>query len=282
MPTGSRDAGGIRAGGRNGTDPARELVSVARFLGSRTGSQRDPYAVVAGSVSSTILWTTLPLAWSFVATTDPDFWGPVFDYLAFTAEQDVFYDGIRVVLYGMDWRRLPPDRWFDLLGERELTGESGPAPPTLLRPAPLSRSHFTEAVRSALRDLHRLEQLRTNPLMGSRLAVDLDTTSPERLRRSIIAAIGLVGAGPRNSSLGRVLDRTYVRAASTQEAAADVLGLPFSTYRRHLALALEKLTDVLWAVEIGELRPVDLGSSRAEVTSAEVGTDWAANGLSNG
>jgi hypothetical protein len=201
-----------------------------------------------------------------VATTDPDFWGPVFHYLAFTGEHEVSYDGIRVVLYGIDWRRLPLDRWFDLLGERELTGESGPAPPGLLRPAPLSYSRFSAAVRSALRDLHAPEQLRTNRLMGSRLADDLDTTSPERLRRSIVAAIGLVGAGPRNASLGRVLDRTYVRAASTQEAAADVLGLPFSTYRRHLTLALEKLTDVLWDIEIGERRPADLGSGRAEVT----------------
>jgi hypothetical protein len=33
-----------------------------------------------------------------------------------------------------------------------------------------------------------------------------------------------------------------------------VLGLPFSTYRRHLARALEQLTDLLWAVEIGEVR----------------------------
>jgi hypothetical protein len=51
-----------------------------------------------------------------------------------------------------------------------------------------------------------------------------------------------------------VLQRTFVRAAPTQEAAAEVLGLPFSTYRRHLARALEQVTDLLWAVEIGEVR----------------------------
>jgi hypothetical protein len=45
-----------------------------------------------------------------------------------------------------------------------------------------------------------------------------------------------------------------VRAAPTQEAAAEVLGLPFSTYRRHLGRALEHLTDLLWAVEIGDIR----------------------------
>ena len=59
---------------------------------------------------------------------------------------------------------------------------------------------------------------------------------------------------PRGESSGRVLDRTYVHAAPTQEAAAAVLDLPFSTYRRHLARAHERLTDLLWAVEIGEVR----------------------------
>ena len=31
-----------------------------------------------------------------------------------------------------------------------------------------------------------------------------------------------------------------------------MLGLPFSTYRRHLARAHERLVEVLWSVEIGE------------------------------
>lgn len=34
-----------------------------------------------------------------------------------------------------------------------------------------------------------------------------------------------------------------------------MLDLPFSTYRRHLAKTIERLTDLLWAVEIGEVRP---------------------------
>ena len=45
-----------------------------------------------------------------------------------------------------------------------------------------------------------------------------------------------------------------MHAAPSQEAAAEVLDLPFSTYRRHLAKAVDELTDVLWSVEIGELR----------------------------
>ena len=48
-----------------------------------------------------------------------------------------------------------------------------------------------------------------------------------------------------------MLNRTFVRAAPNQEAAAEVLGLPFSTYRRHLGRAVEQVTEVLWAMEIG-------------------------------
>ena len=51
------------------------------------------------------------------------------------------------------------------------------------------------------------------------------------------------------------INRTFVRAAPTQEAAAEVLGLPFSTYRRYLAKAVDEVTDPLWSVEIGAVRP---------------------------
>jgi hypothetical protein len=48
-----------------------------------------------------------------------------------------------------------------------------------------------------------------------------------------------------------------VRAAPTQEAAAEVLGLPFSTYRRYLARAIDEVTEALWAVEIGTAAPLN-------------------------
>ena len=231
-----------------------EQVNIARFFAGRRENQRDPYAVVVGSVSSTVLWTTRPLAWSFVATTDPSFWGPIFHYLALTTELEADFAGRHYTLYGVDWRRLTPERWYDLLGERELTGESGPAPAHLLRPPPLSRDRFAASLRTALHDLHQPDRLRSSDLMGSRLAMDFDGVSAERLRETIVTGIEHVAHEPRAESLGRVLDRTYVHAAPTQEAAAQVLDLPFSTYRRHLVRALERLADLLWAVEIGEVR----------------------------
>ena len=48
-----------------------------------------------------------------------------------------------------------------------------------------------------------------------------------------------------------MLTRTFLKGAPTQEAAAEVLGLPFSTYRRHLTKAIEQLAELLWADEIG-------------------------------
>lgn len=238
------------------TAPARpgEQVNISRFLGGATGGHRDPYAVVVGSVSSTILWTTRPLAWAFVVTTDDEFWGPIFSYLALTTTLQAEFAGLRHTLYGIDWRRLTPQRWFDLLGERELTGDVGPAPSHMLLPPPLSRDRFDVALRAALRDLHRPDLLAANDLLGSRLAVDAQGVSVERLRATILTSIALIDREPRGEELAHVLDRTYVRAARNQEAAAEVLGLPFSTYRRHLARAQERLADLLWAVEIGDVR----------------------------
>jgi hypothetical protein len=66
-----------------------------------------------------------------------------------------------------------------------------------------------------------------------------------------------------------VLHRTFVRAAPTQEAAAEVLGLPFSTYRRHLAKALDQVTELLWSVEIGTVRLARNGQRLGTVRPGE-------------
>jgi hypothetical protein len=232
-----------------------EQVSVGRFFSGAANHQRDAHAVLAGAVGSTMLWATRPLAWSFVATTDPEFWRPIFDYLALTTRFAAEFEGRAYTVFGIDWRRLPFESWFEVMAERELSGESGPAPAHRLRPAPLSRDQFQAALRAALRELQRPDRLSGNLLMGARLAVEPDGTSPERLRASICEGIELLRDEPRARDLHAVLDRTYLRAAPTQEAAAETLGLPFSTYRRHHAAALERLTDLLWAVEIGEIRP---------------------------
>src|SRR5262249_51271616 len=131
-----------------------------------------------------------------------------------------------------------------------------------LRPPPLDRATFDDAVRTALGDLRQPDRLRANPLMGSILSFGYDGADVARLRAALDGAIGHIAREPRGEGLSRVLDRTFLHGSPSQEAAAAVLDLPFSTYRRHLGSALQRLTDLLWAVEIGQIRLDDLGGEQ--------------------
>ncbi|MET0863748.1 MAG: ATP-binding protein, partial [Nakamurella sp.] len=86
-----------------------EQVSIARFLSGREQHQRDPYGVLCGCIGSTLLWVSRPLALSYVATVDPDFWGPSFDYLGLTERMQTSFGGRHFTVYGIDWRRIPVD-----------------------------------------------------------------------------------------------------------------------------------------------------------------------------
>jgi len=48
-----------------------------------------------------------------------------------------------------------------------------------------------------------------------------------------------------------VLLSSVSQPAATQELAAELLDLPFSTYRRHLKEGIENLVDTLWSRELG-------------------------------
>ncbi|GAA3347246.1 ATP-binding protein [Amorphoplanes nipponensis] len=237
------------------TAPVRpgERVDIGRFWSGVRDFQRDKYALLAGSVTSIMTWCTEPVAWSFVVSSDPAYWGPFFDYLGFRPLVGLDVAGRPHVAYGMDWRRFPVNAWLDLMNDREHHGGTGPPPESALRPPPLSRDAFGAAVRSALQHLHRTDRLAGCPLVGGGLGADAGA-----VRASIEAAVGRLAGEPRGEQLRAVLHRTFLRPAPSQEAAAEVLGLPFSTYRRHLGRAVEQLTEVLWAMEIGAA-PVDSG-----------------------
>jgi hypothetical protein len=236
--------------------PARpgERVLITRFTSGVREHQRDPYMVAAGPISSFIEWLTRPLAWSVVVVVDTEFWAPRFDYMAFAPLVHIDIGGLRHVAFGIDWRRLPLDTWLDLMYERGHGGGTGPAPAALLRPPALDRPRFEAAVRAALQTLHRPDRLATNLLLGSALAATTGEPTAAQLRATIEHAVAQLGNLPKGMQLQAVLHRTYLRPAATQEAAAEVLDLPLSTYRRYLVKAIEQLTDLLWTVEIGEGR----------------------------
>jgi DNA-directed RNA polymerase specialized sigma24 family protein len=60
-------------------------------------------------------------------------------------------------------------------------------------------------------------------------------------------------AAPRQRKFYDALHHTYFHPALTQEQAAELLDLPFSTFRRHLKTGIEQLTQLLWQREIGGL-----------------------------
>ena len=66
----------------------------------------------------------------------------------------------------------------------------------------------------------------------------------------VAAAIETLREDPRDHKRWRAVERTYVHPAGTQERAAEALGLPFSTYRRHLTQGVDQVVAWLWDREV--------------------------------
>lgn len=207
--------------------------------------------------------TTPGLAYTFFPCADPDFWAPVLAYadLIRRPEADFTVGGHHYGVYGHDWRAMPPAAWLTLLGDREVGLGRPPAAAT--QPAEqvvvLSQDEFTAAVRDALRDFVRPDLLRGNPLIRSRLVLtagernaETDVAGRIAILQALIRAVAeALQSSPRAVKLYRALYHTYFQPASTQEGAAELLGLPFSTYRRHLTAGIAQVTEALWAREVG-------------------------------
>lgn len=67
---------------------------------------------------------------------------------------------------------------------------------------------------------------------------------------------------PPEGKYHRALLVTFISGAATQEAAAERLSLPFSTYRRHLGRGLESLGTLLWKAETHGLSLLDQAAHR--------------------
>ncbi|MDP4512176.1 ATP-binding protein, partial [Nonomuraea sp. G32] len=60
---------------------------------------------------------------------------------------------------------------------------------------------------------------------------------------------------PRSVKFHRVLSVTFLRGTPTQELAAEHLGLPFTTYRRHLTSGIKRVCADLWHRELYGANP---------------------------
>jgi hypothetical protein len=229
-----------------------ERINVNRFAVASGHYTGDPALLLVNGVACILEWAREPAAWSFVVAVDDELYGPYFEYLGMRRMVEVPMGAGRHVGYGWDRRRFPPPLLFELMARRELTGETGPPPADLVLPAPLSQEEFTRGVRTALSDLAYPERLAASSLARSALVVPNQPMLGEVLQATLRRAIAALDGAPGGAEHRRLLERTSLHGTPSQEAAAELLGLPFSTYRRHLARAHDRLVEVLWAVEIGQ------------------------------
>lgn len=206
--------------------------------------------------------TTPGLVYTIFPCLQPDFWLGVLTYadLLRIPELDFRVGNELYGIFGHNWRTTPPLAWLMLLGEREIANTSVTPPPPPVAPLMvLSEAEFANAVRDALHDLTRPNLLQANPLLRSRVVTDqVSAQAGQAERISVLQTLLKEAAGamqqtPRDVKFYRVLYHTYLHPAPTQEQAAELLDLPFSTYRRHLKTALERVNEVLWQREIGGL-----------------------------
>jgi AAA ATPase domain len=234
-----------------------EAVTQSRFIIDQEAYQGPSPTLNATPILTAQRYLGTPnLAWDFLTLAEPERWD---DYFALAdlpraVGADFWVGGRRYGLFAHDFRRVPMDALLQLWTERALTQDVAPSSPTA-EPSllVLSQPEFDQAVRQALRDLRRPDLLSRNPLLHTRLVHDrAGTGEPDAavLEAVVCAAVERLGEHPRDDKLWRAVERTYVRPASTQERAAAALGLPFSTYRRHLTQGVDRVVAWLWDQEV--------------------------------
>ncbi|GGT00410.1 MULTISPECIES: AAA family ATPase [Streptomyces] len=195
------------------------------------------------------------LAWSFIVSPDAALWDGLMHHLGHRRVAETDWDNGRVfTTYGCDWRVTPLEIWFD----RTQPGALHAGPPAGAADVPvvaLDGAEFRAAVRDALRSVLDPGGLEGNPLLRSRLVGDRARHSeagPADLLRSLLAeSVEGLRSEPGQDKAYQALYTTYFQRVRTQQSAAQRLGLPFSTYRRHLARGTALVCDALWERERG-------------------------------
>ena len=234
-----------------------EVVTQTRFIIDGEAYQGPSPTLNATPILTMQRYLGTPhLAWDFLTLAEPELWDAYFATadMPRAAGADFWVGGHRYGLFAHDFRRIPVDALLELVTERALAQDVTPAPPMTKPPlVVLSQPEFADSVRQALRDLRRPDLLGRNPLLRTGLARDRagdEAPGAATLEALVGAALETLREHPRDDKLWRAVERTYVRPALTQERAAAALGLPFSTFRRHLTQGVDRVVAWLWDQEI--------------------------------
>ncbi len=204
-------------------------------------------------------FSTPALAFSFFPASNPQQWTPLFSYAEINAIEDADFEvGVKkYAMFGHDWRTMPISQWLEVLGQKEMGMTAViPASKREEQIIVLSETSFASAVSEALWEYSSSGVMKSNPLLQSRLVVSKagnNASLEERadvLRSLVKEACEQLQSSPRESKFYRVIHRTYLNPAVSQELAAEALGIPFSTYRRYLKSGIQRVTEILWQKEI--------------------------------
>jgi hypothetical protein len=254
----------------HGSAPPRrgEALTLCRFVVDRNSYQGPSPTLNAVPILTLQNQLCTPnLSWDFLALAEPERWDEYFAAgdLPRAEGADFSVGDRRYGLFAHDFRKVPVDVWIELWTERALAQDVAVSPrehaETFLV---LSHPDFEAAVRQGFKDLRRPDVLARNPLLRTRFVADRTTAGASGaavLEAVLREAAATLAHYPRDDRLLRAVDRTYLRRAATQEAAAAALGLPFSTYRRHLTQGMTRIVSVLWDWEV-------YGQDRAEVSTS--------------
>lgn len=242
----------------NSDDPPTpgDAVTAARFLVDREQDQHLP-SLTQTAVSVAAIVRALGTPGRGIdligAFRSPDV-TTYFEHLLYrrVADAEFDVDGHHHVVFAHDFRLDGSEAWVDLMGDRELEEDTRGSVSALASEPVLSRAEFAAAVRAALRDLHRPDELAANPLVRQFQRVGGGQLDGNGLAELVAAAAETLADDPRDAKARRAIDRTYLRPAGTQERAAEVLDLPFSTYRRHLSRGVDRIVRELWARRGGQ------------------------------
>jgi hypothetical protein len=155
--------------------------------------------------------------------------------------------GRRQHVFGRDWRRQTVEQWVQHRARARVTPVAT-WPTTAAAGGPdgrLPRAAFEEGVLEALRAWHTPREFATSVLLHSHLVPPGSADPVADLRGAITTALDALQTDPAGVKAHEALTTTYITASRTHKAAARRLGVPYGTYRRHLAMAKERLVDQL-------------------------------------
>jgi hypothetical protein len=190
---------------------------------------------------------TVGRAVTFTVFEDADRWGRYLAEAGLREVAAVDVGGRRQHVFGRDWRRQTVDQWVRHRARAAVTPvATWPATAATSDPGDrLPRASFEEGVLEALRTWHHPREFATSLLLHSHLIPPGSPDPAADLRGAITTALDALRTDPAGVKAHEALTTTYIAASRTHRAAARRLGVPYGTYRRHLALAKERLTEQL-------------------------------------